>query len=107
MRWLQRFVRWLFPRPLDRLLREARGRGRTSMAEVDLGRGEVGWYVSIRPAAVGHGNHAHRYAWTGQDFLLEKALQDALDEANEFPVMIDMTKDKNAPKLGGREFDEE
>jgi hypothetical protein len=104
--WYQRFLRRLFPVPFTRLLNEARKRGRVSMQEVDIGKGRVGWYVSIRPAEVGKGGHAHRYAWTGQDEDLTDALEEAVEEARDFPRMIDMTEDMCKPRLGGKEFDE-
>ena len=77
------------------------------MSQVDIGKYTIGWYVSIRPPNVGKGPHAHRYAWTGQSAELGRALEDALEEARKFPIMLDMSVDKNAPKLGGAEFDPE
>ena len=105
-RILQRLLRWLYPAPFDRLLLEATVRGRVSMSQVSLGKKDVGWYVSIRPPYVPNGPHSHRYAWTGQSDDLSQALTDALVEAREFPIKVDMTVDTNAPKLGGAEFDE-
>lgn len=103
----RRIWRWFFPAPFFRMLNEARERGRVSLQEVDIGRGRVGWYASIRPAQVGKGGHAHRYAWTGQDEDIGNALEQAVLEAREFPLMVDMTEERCAPKLGDREFDEE
>ena len=102
---LQRIARWLFPSPLERLLDEASRRGRVSLSEIDIGNGAVGWYVSIRPPNVPSGPHSHRYAWTGQHAEMVVALDDALQEAREFPTMIDMTEERCAPKIGGKEFD--
>ncbi len=105
---IRRILRWFFPVPFTRLLNEARERGRVSMQEVDIGKGRIGWYVSIRPAEVGKGGHAHRYSWTGQDIDLGDALEAALEEAREFPIMIDLSNGDIhcRPRLGGKEFDE-
>jgi hypothetical protein len=106
MRFFHRLWRWLFPTPFGRLLQQARHRGRVTLAQVDLPKG-VGWYASIRPHGVGRGPHAHNYSWTGESVDLAVALQDAVEEANNFPIMVDMTEDRCAPKLGGDEFDPE
>ena len=102
----RRILRWMFPTPFFLLLREAQGRGRVSLAEVDIGKGTTGWYASIRPPNTANGPHAHRYAWTGQAPDIASALEGALEEAREFPVMIDMTESRCAPRLGGKEFDD-
>ncbi len=107
MRFMHRIWRWFVPAPFFRLLNEARERGRVSLQEVDIGKGRVGWYASIRPSFAGKGAHAHRYAWTGQDEDMGNALEQAVEEAREFPVMIAMTDERCAPKLGGKEFDDE
>jgi len=104
---LRAILRWFFPSPFHRLLGEAREFGRVSLQEVDIGKMGVGWYVSIRPVDAGKGGHAHRYAWTGQSFDIGDALEEALEEARNFPKMIDMTGETCAPRLGGREFDDE
>lgn len=106
MNWFRRAWRWFFPAPFLRMLNEAQGHGRVSLQQVDIGKGAVGWYASIRPASAGKGLHAHRYAWTGQDGDIGNALELAVEEARTFPTMIDMSEDRCAPRLGGREYDE-
>lgn len=107
MTLLRRIWRRFFPVPFFRLLSEAQERGRVSLQEVDIGKGRIGWYASIRPASAGKGGHAHRYQWTGQDEDIGNALEEAVIEARDFPRMIDMTEERCAPRLGNKEFDEE
>lgn len=107
MTFLRRALRWIFPMPMAVLLRRANAHGRVSLNEVQLGRHKGwGWYAAIRPERVSAGPDAHRYQWTGQGATMELALEDAVDEADEFPKQVPMIEDRfGTPKLGGAEFD--
>lgn len=106
MKLLRRFLRWLFPDPFARLLTKARGHGMVTLAEIGLGHDVAGWYVSIRPPGE-RGLHAHRYSWTGQDENILQALAKAVQEAEDAPKMRQISGGTYAPKLGGKEFDDE
>lgn len=103
----RRFLDWLFPSPFDRLLTEARAKGRVSMSQISIGNGRIGWYVSVRPHGIGSGPHEHHYSWTGQSEYLQEAIENAVMEIRDFPIMVAMTESRTAPKLGGAEFDVE
>lgn len=109
MNLFRRVVAFLFGRSLlEPLLKEARQLGRVTLAETDLEQG-LGWYVTIRPGAGRSlpGDRTHRYSWSGQSLSLVEALKEAIEEAKEYPDMKNLTHVPHAPRLGGKEYDDE
>jgi hypothetical protein len=94
---------WLFPSPLLLLEKRCANLGTLTLQQIE-GPESLYWNASLR-ANRGPSGNGPRYAWTARGDTIVEALESVLEEAGEYkigsrPIM------NNAPKLGGREFDE-
>jgi hypothetical protein len=98
IRWL---LSWLFP--LWALLPRARRLGAVSFTEVS----GVGWQATIRPSPANDNHRRDRRVncWSAQARTIGGALREVINEATT--KTVDHGGDLYAPRLGGKEFDDE
>lgn len=103
---IRRLLAWLFGAPASPLLRlEARAAklGTLTLQQVE-GPEALYWTVSLR-ANRGPSGLGPRYAWTARGDNIAEAIANVIAEAGEYKIGARPVL-PNAPKLGGREFDE-
>lgn len=97
---------WLCTSRITRKLRRAGAHGRVSFQEVDL-EGGLGWLCTIRPSFYANPQASARLnSWCGYGMTMHRALDAALAEVEEQPP-VPTESPFYAPKLGGKEFDDE
>jgi hypothetical protein len=94
------FLYWLFP--LWLLLPRARSLGSITFQTVE----GVGWQCTIRPPSTGPWRRGAVNAWSGSGATLGRAVRAALETAAAQPLVA-IAAAHQAPRLGGREFDDE